>query len=289
MLKCATRIDKEKALMAKCKHCKDLRLETLPQGLFAKAQRCPRCFVHCPQCHGDGFLYSRDAHGRDLAQKCPCQEVDRRIELYNLAKIPAQFFDATLDNFDIRGNPSLSEALQMTKMAAKSKAQVHGHGLLFMGGVGMGKTRLVSSLVREYILTHGVPCLFQEFTSLLSEIKSGYDQGTSEEQLLSRISQVEVLVIDELGKGRKTDWEITILDSIISRRYNMQRVTHFTTNYTDQAKSTYRDAGALRADDRTETLQQRVYGRIYSRLKEMCHFVNMEGEDYRIADEANQR
>ena len=157
-----------------------------------------------------------------------------------------------------------------------------------MGGVGVGKTRLVCTMVRRYTLTHGIPCLFKDFSALLSEIKAGYDQGLSESHVLDRINSVDILVVDELGKGRGSDWEINILDTIISNRYNMRKTTIFTTNYTDSKHTTYREKTTARSATegvqefvKLETLEQRVLPRIYSRLREMCDFVEIKGGDFR--------
>jgi DNA replication protein DnaC len=92
-----------------------------------------------------------------------------------------------------------------------------------------------------------------------------------------------------LAKGRNTEWELTMLDQIISSRYNAaDKITLFTTNYSDQPPNPKKDGkndthkeygrGAVVAE---ETLQEKVGERIYSRLVEMCRFVKLEGIDYR--------
>ena len=160
-----------------------------------------------------------------------------------------------------------------------------------MGSVGVGKTRLVCSILRAYTLEHQIPCLFKEFSSLLSEIKGGYDRGLSESLVLEKISDIEILVIDELGKGRKTDWEVAILDSIISQRYNMNRTTIFTTNYYDEkfigtaSKSHARKVSQSEdkeVEETPELIANRTSPRIYSRLKEMCAFTYIDAGDFRI-------
>ncbi len=267
--------------MPRCPHCQNKKYIIEPVGLFARAQRCPRCYAQCPYCQGEGYQLSRDEKGRDYMQPCGCQELDRRISFYNQAQIPAQFFDAVLGNFKTLNNKSLEEAFHTVNMQTKNYKKGHHRGLLLMGGVGTGKTRLLCSLAKDYIFNLGVPCLFQEFSRLLSEIKAGYDKGISESELLGQISEVEVLIIDELGKGRKTDWEVQILDQIISRRYNMQKTTHFTTNYTDQLSTSYKDAAGIKGEVKAETLKERVFQRIYSRLQEMSEFVRVEALDFR--------
>ena len=129
---------------------------------------------------------------------------------------------------------------------------------------------------------------FRDFFHLLGDLRSGYGLGTPESELIQPLVEVEVLVVDELGKGRNTPWEQNILDVLISQRYNNRKTTIFTTNYTDKKNTTL--AERVRAKDAVpgegdqevrDTLRERVGPRIYSRLKEMCHFVEMTGADRR--------
>ena len=272
----------------KCLNCGDYKIETFRQGGVARARFCSQCFQYCSQCEGSGFVLKKDSQGRDTVSECDCREIRKRVTYFNNANIPGIFHDATLDNFEIYGSQSLKDALNMAKFSLKNYQQGNKKGLLFMGGVGVGKTRLISGMLREYILRYGVPGLFQEFSNLLSEIKAGYDQGLSERTVLSKVSDIEVLVIDELGKGRKSDWEIAILDSIISSRYNMDKVTICATNYTNDKNTTYVDFLKLKEGEERDgenvnrqILEERIHSRIYSRLREMCYFKEIKADDRR--------
>ncbi|PCI23903.1 MAG: hypothetical protein COB67_12345 [SAR324 cluster bacterium] len=278
----------------RCNNCHDAKIVIIPKGLTSHAEFCSQCYLTCPVCGGDGLIFKQDEMGREFAKRCECQSLIRRMTLFNNAQIPSQFYDSTFENFQVKDNPSLEAALHTAKFAIKNYKKGQSadkdswKGLLFMGGVGIGKTRLVCTMIRAYTLKFAIPSLFQEFSSLLSEIKAGYDKGLSEAKVLEKINNIEILVIDELGKGRKSEWEIALLDTIISNRYNMKKTTIFTTNYTDQLKTTYQDAINIRGggdnlkdSDRKETLEQRVYSRIYSRLKGMCNFVEIKAPDYR--------
>ena len=271
-----------------CTNCNDTKIQTRPKGKYAVAEFCSACFKTCRNCGGVGYTFKKDELGRDIAEPCECQDILRRATLFNSAQIPSQFYDASFNNFDVSGDSSIKSALETAKFSFKNYRSGKGKGLLFMGGVGIGKTRLVSTMLRDYTLKYGIPSLFKEFTGLLSEIKSGYDKGFSETAILEKIGDIEILVIDELGKGRKSDWEITILDLIISNRYNMKKTTIFTTNYTDKKSTTFAEIFTMRMGkdgmeevEKKETLKQRVHARIYSRLKEMCDFIEMIGPDYR--------
>jgi DNA replication protein DnaC len=84
------------------------------------------------------------------------------------------------------------------------------------------------------------------------------------------IFETEVVVLDESGAAKPTDWVRDTMMQIISARYNERKLTIFTTNYIDMRRSTV-----------DETLEDRIGTRLRSRLYEMCKTVIIEGEDYR--------
>ncbi|MBU2513118.1 ATP-binding protein [bacterium] len=278
-------------LKGTCRNCNDTKIQVIARGQYAWAEYCPQCFSECKLCEGTGYIFEKDNEGREYAKPCMCRNLNLRITLFNNAQIPGQFYNATFDNFEVTADPSLEEALRTASFFYKNYQRGNWKGLLFMGGVGVGKTRLVSTILRDFTLNHGIPGIFKEFTALLSEIKAGYDKGLSESSILEKINNTEILIIDELGKGRKSDWEINILDSVISNRYNMRKTTIFTTNYTDKKTTTYAEPIIVRTDNdsqkekfKKETLEQRVFSRIYSRLKGMCDFIEIKGPDQRYPD-----
>lgn len=144
-------------------------------------------------------------------------------------------------------------------------------GLLFAGPVGVGKTHLAVSVLRG-LTEKGVRSLFYEYGSLLKGIQECYNpvSRTSEMDVLAPVYEAEVLVLDELGASKPTDWVLETMTHIIGRRYNDKRLTIFTTNYTD-----------VRENPAGETLQDRIGVRLRSRLYEMCSTIPIEGEDYR--------
>ncbi len=147
-----------------------------------------------------------------------------------------------------------------------------------MGSVGVGKTHLSVAILRG-LIEKGVPAMFYEFGALLKEIQDSYNpiSQTSEMKVLAPVYQTEVLVLDELGATKPTDWVRDTMMQIINARYNEKRFTIFTTNYTDARKS-----------EKEETLEDRIGVRLRSRIFEMCRTVQMDGEDYRRRYDAKQ-
>ena len=89
-------------------------------------------------------------------------------------------------------------------------------------------------------------------------------------KVLAAVYEAEVLVLDELGAYKPTEWVRDTMMQIIGTRYNNRRLTIFTTNYLD-----------ARRHPGDETLEDRIGVRLRSRLYEMCKTVIIEGEDYR--------
>jgi len=93
---------------------------------------------------------------------------------------------------------------------------------------------------------------------------------TSEAEVIDRVTKAELLVLDDLGAERPTDWVEETRNHIVNSRYNDRRPTIFTTNYED-----------LEDDQDIQSLKARVGRRMLSRLREMCQFLEYDGPDFR--------
>jgi DNA replication protein DnaC len=253
-----------------------------PQGSTASAAVCD-CAERCPVCHGARYLFTRDPAGREIARMCECERRRGRVRLFNDAGVPSKFFDARLR--ESQRDSDNADAFNAFSLLAKTY-QRGEQGLVLMGPPGSGKTHLVCGFIYEVVFRHGVPVLFQDFFDLLKGLRSGYSRDEPEEALIDPLIRVDILVVDELGKGRNTPWEQNVLDMIISHRYNNKKTSIFTTNYTDKPSTTLveRIRTKERPDEERElkdTLVDRVGSRIYSRLREMCLFIPIGGADRR--------
>lgn len=276
---------------AKCETCDNNRYVMGEKGDFAIARRCEACFAQCPACHGERFEYYTDERGYSFVRTCRiCGPLDHRIHVFNHAAIPRKYaHNATFNHFERYHPGTRKQRGNLPKVHLKIYDFATGFvpgdkGFLLWGNVGSGKTHLLAIAVRHLTLEKGVNARFVEFSHLVSEIREQFDQGKGEAAVLGPIIEVPVLAIDELGKGRNTEWQNSILDEIISKRYNLGLTTLFTTNYPIEAPTI--SASAQRAEIRRtvtlETLRERVGERIYSRLHEMADFVEVDAPDYRV-------
>ena len=110
-------------------------------------------------------------------------------------------------------------------------------GFLLHGPPGGGKTHLMTAFLHRITLEKGIHARFVEFSHLLSSLRQQFDQGKGDTAILQPLVEVEVLSIDELGKGVNNEWQLSVLDELISKRYNLGRTTLFTSNYQLKADS----------------------------------------------------
>ena len=152
---------------------------------------------------------------------------------------PARYEHCELASYatDFPGaHPSLAFAHLSASKFAQEYDPRDGNGLLIIGKIGTGKTHLAVGIIKELILNKGIPCLFYDYRELLKEIQNSYNATvqTTELDVLRPVFETEVLVLDELGAVKPTEWVWDTVSLILNSRYNDNRTTIITTNFEDQ-------------------------------------------------------
>jgi len=244
----------------------------------------------CELCRDTGFeIFEQEGH--EFARPCVCRSASPAAEgedaLLRSCRIPPRYHHCNLASFE-PGNASLRPALEKALSFCAGYPHLgadEGLGLLFIGDNGVGKTHLAVAVLRELVTGKGVRGQFWDFHELLREIKSSYDPETrtTELQVLEPVVDADLLLLDDLGAWKMTDWMNDTLFYILNSRYMAKRSTLITTNYQDAGREQVLSADPLR---RKEFLVERIGQRLRSRLMEMCLVVKLQGLDHRQARQA---
>ena len=204
------------------------------------------------------------------ATRCDCWRDQLASRLAADARIPRRYQHCDLGNFRAY-NESLSRARARAVKLAEAFPVVE-RGLFLEGPPGVGKTHLAVAVLRQVVATRGAKGLYYDTRDLLRVIRSTYNPvgRTTEIEVLRPVMTAELLVLDDLGAEKTSEWVEETLSLIVNTRYNERRPTIFTSNYEAQPDDT--DPNSLLC---------RIGFRMYSRLHEMCEFVALDAADYR--------
>lgn len=235
----------------------------------------------CSICGGSGWKpVSGSSEKGGRVTRCECFFEGQGNRLLERAGIPLRYKSCDFSTYVANANDSLAVA-RMTVQKWADQYPLEKTGLLLVGPSGVGKTHLSVAALKA-LIKKGTHCLFCDYRELLKQIQNSYNQSaqTTELDLLRPVFEAEVLLLDDLGAVRPSEWVWDTVSLILNTRYNDNRTTIITANFVNEAAHSSETNTTKRAG-REETLGDRIGERMRSRLHEMCRVVEVNGKDFR--------
>jgi DNA replication protein DnaC len=226
----------------------------------------------CPICD-DTRWKTVVVDGIETVVRCDCWRSELSSRLLNDARIPPRFGRSELETFE-PDTDSQRDALRKAR-AFVERFPLVDKGLLFHGPYGVGKTHLAVAILKAVIRKCDARGYFFETPDLLRQVRHTYNNRVDETEMgvLAPVLNAELLVLDDLGTEKTSEWVQETLGLVVNTRYNARRPTILTSNLLDPLDNTDPNSFAFQIGARTR-----------SRLREMCEWVEMQGADIRDTD-----
>jgi DNA replication protein DnaC len=255
--------------------------------------------------------------GKQITRRSAKYKDHQSERLITQAMIPARYTEKSFEDFE-RGHMAVNAALSVAQHFI-STYPVVDKGLLLYGPPGTGKTHLAIAVLKKAIQKTNINGLFVDYREFIRTIQDSFNSSTAttSKDIIKPVLEAELLVMDEIGALKPTEWVLDTITYIINNRYTENKITIFTTNFeVDSSKIESRrndretarkdrekelkaslsgsqlskalkhaDFGHLSGNELDNMLENKIGFRLMSRLHEMCDFIPLEGApDYRIAN-----
>lgn len=229
---------------------------------------CPKCVAPLCSCGGEEPYYYYE---QGIIKSCACREtrmkIDRILEIYNKSGIDKKYQWKRLSDF--KSHSKLAEKAKLKAYETVMEFPDVSRGLFLWGNPGTGKTLLSSIILTELIIRHAVQGRFIKISrTFFNRLKATFVEGSETYGLSSKIEKefadVDILIIDDFGVQRDTQWEQETLYNLVDARYEGEKFTVFTSNKNPH-----------------EEFRELSDGRVLSRIKEMTFIMELSGKDQR--------
>ena len=178
--------------------------------------------------------------------------------------IGKRFLESGFETFEQEYMP---HAYETALRFAESFEKNQGRGLIFTGDVGTGKTHLAAAIASHIVEKYSVTVEFVSYVDLLADIRAAFsDKEKDVAKIEEKLCEVPVLIIDDLGKEKQSEFTNELLFRVVNKRYKDNLPLIVTTNY------------------RLPELAKRLDYAVFSRIVGLCKAVDMRGRDYRLKD-----
>ena len=239
----------------------------------------------CARCEGGLTLRQHEGEYGKRAESCRCSKWLYGARLLTNARMPGAAVGHGLGDVNwsliegYRLAPSaFDEVPRWDSIDLKNEARriLRGHtyddshrrGLLLTGTTGTAKSHIAQGILRKATLLYRVPARWVYWPDLLRRMQASFKNskkgGETLDDIVNWLTEVRLLVIDEIGGEHVTGWARTQIESVLNRCENNKTTVIATTNFDE------------------DKLREEIGDPSVSRLRELCEVVRVDGHDYRV-------
>lgn len=269
-------IDKDNFI--KCEYCKNkLYRKTIEWELYGTKRTITLDYERCNCNNAQAYWNEYDLKKLRMLEEEKklelMQEFSSKVEkIIKNSKMSKRNLNYKFDNFETN-NSNRKLFNNVKDYSEKLVNGIEKKGLILVGNNGVGKTHLACSIANK-LIENGIPVIYGTLINLLAELRNSYDteNNISEMEIIKLYENVDLLIIDDLGKEKPSEWGLEKLFTIINSRYENNLPVIITTNYNQNSL-----LERLSLNGEIETARS-----IISRLYEMCYLVKIDDIDHRI-------
>lgn len=269
-------IDKDNFI--ECEYCKNkLYRKTIEWELYGTKRTITLDYERCNCNNAQAYWNEYDLKKLRMLEEEKklelMQEFSSKVEkIIKNSKMSKRNLNYKFDNFETN-NSNKKVFDNLKNYSEKLVNSIEKKGLILVGNNGVGKTHLACSIANK-LIENGIPVIYGTLINLLAELRNSYDteNNISEMEIIKLYENVNLLIIDDLGKEKPSEWGLEKLFTIINSRYENNLPVIITTNYNQNSL-----LERLSLNGEIETSRS-----IISRLYEMCYLVKIDDIDHRI-------
>ena len=206
--------------------------------------------------------------------KCRQEEMERRKQeqefeeqmrmiqrLKDASMMDSKYRDASFDRYEVTEENRKVKAACEQYVRNFDKMYDRNQGILFYGGVGTGKS-YTAACIANALLSRKVTVIMTSFVKIMQALAT-----TEEGELLTRLNSAKLLILDDLGAERKTEYALEKVYNVIDSRSRASKPMILTTNLKIGEMMDTADIG---------------YRRVYDRIFETCYPLEVPGQSFRI-------
>ena len=235
--------------------------------------------LYCGHCHTrkQGLATWHNGEKKVVPISCECrkeklkkeQDLEAIEQLRERSNIEPKFLGCTFDSIEVNSDNGRNVNLCKRYVDKFQELYKANQGLLFYGDVGTGKSMLAHCIANE---------LMNRFRSVASIslakiLKAGFKDADEEEAIMRKVTGVDLLIFDDLGAERETDYAKEFVYSVVDTRCNTKKPMIVTTNLTLADMQNCNDIRNKRT---------------YDRILEICYPVIFTGVSWRMRNAANR-